>query len=1364
MIMEQKNELVVGLDIGTNSVGWAVVEINDQNGDTILQKIHGMGSRIIPMGQELKDFEQGNSITKNAVRRQKRSMRRNGQRYKLRRAKLFDVLHILNAWPEGLNELLPKGTKMLSPLEQYGLRAKAVDEQIALHELGRVLYHMNQRRGYKDIGDLMDELSGTATEEKADPKVVREIKQVVVSDIISEDTKGKRSILEVAVEVDGKRVIGTTSSTSFKNLIGEKLYIEIKTRTTAKGESIDFFRTSVTDWKKDKDKLDEEMENSGMHPGQFFYDEFQRDPLTRIRERIVLRERYKAEFNAIWKRQAVEGSVLCDPEIRDKVVKTIIPNNLRDQQQWLQRDLGQFVRDYVIYYQRPLKSQRSSIGNCRFETGSPASTTRKAIPAKQVMPVSSPIYQLFRIWQQVNNIRIYDRELKSIELTPEERIRAAHYLITHSELKTENLLKVIGRDNEVRENSLRSNLPGHQTLGPLRKHLSKTKIWDQLLGEAITIKNIRDSVLYRIWHILYSIPEEEFRKRALEAIPELDGSVIADLMKVRFAKKHGAVSARAAMRMIPLMQCGEDYDVTLIADRDKARLDKFITGEDIPGMDNEMRSALGDPKKIEDFQGLAYWEAATAVYGDHRATAEPLFKKPEDVKSLQRGFLRNPVVEQVVNETLMVVRDIWKTYGRPTSIRIELARELRQNQEQRAKTFSRNGARDKERKAVVEELITKHNRPKPSRKDIEKYELWVQQKHQCIYSGKTIEASQLFDTREVDIDHIIPQSKFYDDSIQNRVLCFRTENAGSNGKNKLLAATFMKSKGAGEWESYLNRVNGWGMSRGKRKYLLTEEVPESFINRQLQDTRYIGTEVRKHLERFAPTQTTLGLVTDLLKNEWDLNKVYKEVLIPRFERLEKIVDRKLIEEVPGRNGHKDWKIEGFSKRIDHRHHALDALVVSLTRQKFLQRLTNVNQLNLSDDQKEALKRPTWYPLPHPKLREMVKEQLERTIPSIKNRQRLLTKSSNTTKFLKDPISGALGEQDQRKGKVYAVRGALHDEQPMGEIREQHRWPLKKVIDWLDKQKDALAELKPLTKEHPEFAKRFIAHVHERALLHDHLTKYEGDIAKWKKGMKKDPIVNAKNEEVQEITVLETKYAMVRTLSQSFSLPMVEKIIDRKVRKRIGAHIKAFGDDPKKAFTGDGLNALNDGQGQKIFKVRCVAFDTTIENTKGFTPLLHKDDPNTKQHVKKGENFALVVYEHRETGERVFDVIPFYDAVQRKLFGLDIVDPKPGYRHFVLSKNDLVYVPRPDEDVRSIDWSDTIALGERVMRLTKMSGKEFYFLRCNISEVLLLGKQEMEFGSQGAAQFEDLDVPRTKISSVCVPISVSRIGNVIPTKY
>src|SRR5690606_1639492 len=136
---------------------------------------------------------------------------------------------------------------------------------------------------------------------------------------------------------------------------------------------------------------------------------------------------------------------------------------------------------------------------------------------------------------------------------------------------------------------------------------------------------------------------------------------------------------------------------------------------------------------------------------------------------------------------------------------------------------------------------------------------------------------------------------------------------------------------------------------GKRKYLLAEEVPENFINRQLNETRYIGTAVRERLERVAPVNTTVGTVTDALKNEWGLDRVFKEVLLPRFERLERITGRSLIEEIPLKNGagHKDWRMEGYDKRIDHRHHALDALVVALTRQAYIQKLTGLRQLNLN---------------------------------------------------------------------------------------------------------------------------------------------------------------------------------------------------------------------------------------------------------------------------------------------------------------------------------------------------------------------------------------------------------------------------------
>ncbi|MBK7946215.1 MAG: type II CRISPR RNA-guided endonuclease Cas9 [Flavobacteriales bacterium] len=362
-------------------------------------------------------------------------------------------------------------------------------------------------------------------------------------------------------------------------------------------------------------------------------------------------------------------------------------------------------------------------------------------------------------------------------------------------------------------------------------------------------------------------------------------------------------------------------------------------------MKEEMRRAVAHLTSIEQFTGLPYWVAATVAYGDHRAITGKPIEKPEWIKSMPRGFLRNPTVEQVVNEALMVVRDIWKEYGKPDSFRIELARELRQNQEQRASAHERNRKRNTERKKTADTLIKEFNRPKPSRKDIDKHDLWKQQQQRCMYCGQGIQKPDLFNTREADIDHIIPQSRFYDDSLTNRVIVHRKCNAGREGKDDMLAATYMKSKGDSAYQEYVGRISEWDLPYGKRKLLLAEEVPDGFINRQLNETRYIGTELRKLLERIAPVNTTVGQVTDALKNEWGLTTVYKEVLKRRFERLERITGRKLIEEIHRTNGakHVDYKIEGYDKRIDHRHHALDALVVALTRQRYIQKIAQLKQ-------------------------------------------------------------------------------------------------------------------------------------------------------------------------------------------------------------------------------------------------------------------------------------------------------------------------------------------------------------------------------------------------------------------------------------
>lgn len=1351
----EKLEKIIGLDIGSNSVGWAAVTMQGNE----LVELHGMGSRIIPSNDDTKNFEQGKAQTRNADRRRYRSMRRNNQRYKLRRANLVKVLKLIGAWPEGMGESLRPGDTLLTALELYGIRAAAVDNPISLHDLGRVLYHMNQRRGYKDIGELMDELQGKeAEDEEKESNTTVEVRLVKVDSVTVEDDKGKKEILRVRL-ADGTE--GTTTQPSFKELEGKELYLQIKTKRTGRGDTISFSRVSVSDWLKNKDALDEKLEASGKHPGQYFYQELLDNPdqPPRFRERVVLRDKYKKEFDAIWRKQAQANPVLKDTAVSDRVVEALIPRNQALRAQWAGKDLGTIVRDFVIYYQRPLKSQASNKGECRFER-------------KPVAPVSSPVYQLFRIWQQVNNIMLRDKYMREQPLTTEQRTTVVRLMIEQGTVTEAGLLRALKISRSGLESSLRADLPGHVTLSKLRKALGDHPVWAQLEADAQHVSGQESTLLFKLWHVLYSIPEQEHRKTSVKKLLDLDDATAEAVAKVRFERKHGAVSARAASRITQLMACGAAWNSDRWPLSLQRRVQHVIDHKGSDDMKPEMREQVAVLTSIEHYQGLQYWIAATVAYGDHRNKDRDRLESPEQIKTKLRGFLRNPTVEQVVNEALMVVRDIWKEIlkgDRPTSFRIELARELRQSIDERQRTDKRNRDRERDRKKVVERLMKEHGKARPTGKDIERFELWEQQKHQCIYSGRTIEASQLF-SREADVDHIIPRSLFYDDSLQNKVLCLRTENAGEGAKNNQLAAPYMKGKGEAAFEQYVKRINDWNLPFGKRKFLLAEEVPDSFISRQMNETRYIGTELRKLLERIAPVNTTVGQVTDALKNEWGLTTVYKEVLLPRFERLERITGRKLIEEVHRTNGanHKDYKIEGYDKRIDHRHHALDALVVALTRQKYIQKIARLKQKGDPLTQDEAAGKLTWWPLPHRDLRSIVKDKLERTIPSIKNRQRLLTKASNRTAYYDTEAgkvrSGKEGKPQQ--GRLLAVRGKLHEEQPMGEVRRQERMPIDKVMKRLVEVSDKngpLHLLRPLAKEDPAYRSRFLSHERERAWLEDRLARYNGDTKAALKDWKKTPPMNSKGEPVLALTVLVPYYASTQPIG-GLSPKMMTKVLDTAVARSLDGHVAAFNNDYEKALTDDGLNALNDERRSRLEaplkRVRIKKHDTPIWDTDGHRQLLRPGSGNERLHIKMGDNYALAVHVHLETGERTFDIVSFYDAVQRKRLGLELIDPKPDHRSFLLRKKDPVYVPRPGELIRDIPWKDQQAIWERLYSTVKFSGERHYFNHSALSAIAK-GFEGQELGSQNCTEFIDADEPRTKISSAAIPVQVNRLGHVSP---
>lgn len=136
----------LGIDVGSNSLGWFVVWLNDRDDPTGLGP---GGVRIFPDGRDPKSKE-----SNAADRRVARGMRRRRDRYLKRRGSLMALLI-----KHGLLPPDEAARKALEAIDPYELRAGALDEPLPPHHVGRALFHLNQRRGF---------LSNRKTEKKKD--------------------------------------------------------------------------------------------------------------------------------------------------------------------------------------------------------------------------------------------------------------------------------------------------------------------------------------------------------------------------------------------------------------------------------------------------------------------------------------------------------------------------------------------------------------------------------------------------------------------------------------------------------------------------------------------------------------------------------------------------------------------------------------------------------------------------------------------------------------------------------------------------------------------------------------------------------------------------------------------------------------------------------------------------------------------------------------------------------------------------------------------------------------------------------------------------------------------------------------------
>lgn len=1425
---------ILGLDIGTNSIGWAFIEndLEEHKG-----KIIAAGSRIIPMEGREKDFEAGKSVSKNADRRSARSARRLLQRYRLRRQRLIKVLKKLgwlpvnfpedfkqlnkfniNAYLPFSDETVEKGKKLFNsdsiPNDWliYLLRSRALKEKISLNEFARILYHFNQRRGFRSSRkDKSDELNDS--EEIKYPIREKTIEVFSINSIQETEEKNKfgKIFLVSATTPESVSFTGTIIRKSIPDWLNKKIELEVTKITNKAGEiSYEFRLPDRSDWAKMKIALEKDIKESGLYTGEYHLNHLLIDRNYRIKERIVDRSLYQAEFDAIWQKQSEYHPELSDNSQLPALVDILYAHNKEKRNELLRNNLHYLIKNDIIYYQRELKSQKHLISDCRYEK---KIASDGKIYGVKVAHKSSPLFQEFRIWQDIQNLRIFrleklqpdgkinfDVDETTIHLTASNIGKLFTLFDNKTNITQKELFKEISSEqNKLSESTHRFNYPkeksfkGNETKAFFRKVFKKHNYVTE--GELILQNPTKFELL---WHIFYSLKDEKSIVSALTRNFSFPNELARHISKLpEFKSEFGSYSSKAIKKLLQLMRVGSFWQVSQVDEKTKVRIDKIITGEFDENISIEVRNKIEEWQSknrrlnsIESFSGLPLWLAAYVVYGRHSERENEIkLESFEEITPIPQNTLRNPIVEQITNETLQVVKEIWRKYERPDEIHIELARDLKNNAEERKKINDIVFKNQSERKRVVailkglnnansdspsdierlrlwEETGNKAARdsfPKfskePTRQEIEKYMLWGEQNHISPYTGKVIPLSKLF-TPEYEIEHIIPKSRFFDNSFGNKTI---SEASVNSFKDSSTAMQMIIDHGGREVEhrgkkfklltvdEYKQHIKTTFYGKWKKiNYFLKEDIPDDFLTRQINDTRYISKKLSELLYPIAKDDVifTIGSITSELKEKWGLHRVWKEILKPRFERLEKLTDEKLIDLD---KEHNDIHFKKDYKRVDHRHHALDALIIAATNREHIRYLNSLNAAS----EKDRLNRK--YKLVKSKIREFnlpwdnytkdVKDTLKQIIVSHKNRTRVLTKGFNLyTKWVLDNGKWLKKMVPQDNSSLYSVRKSLFKE-PLGKI---HLAEYKDVIvkRAIEVQFNYLTRY--TSKIQPRIANRDL-----RININTLIKNCGFDLAATLKYIKDNPIKDNDGKVLPKIQILEfNEYAAKRvSLDKTFDIKKIEKIpyarhSNNRLVNILRAHLKENANDPKEAFSGEGLDQLAKKYGKPITKVTTYE---EIGNKFSFSGKLVEAD--------KGSNVFFVIYENVEdrndriiNSESSLPLVNVIDCIANKI---PIAQEKPGYRTIILSPNDLVYVPEDDEAINSIDWSNKQNISERIYKVVSFSKAQCFFIPHFVASPLI---DTIELGANNKSE-------RTwdgiMIKNRCIKIIVNRLGNIVP---
>ena len=842
----------------------------------------------------------------------------------------------------------------------------------------------------------------------------------------------------------------------------------------------------------------------------------------------------------------------------------------------------------------------------------------------------------------------------------------------------------------------------------------------------------------------------------------------------------------------------------------------------------------------------------------------------------QSKLVGNPLVKKVVLEAVKLVRDVCLQFGQPDEIHIELSRELKKNTKEKQSYIEATKENEKEKllaKRILEELIlgkfehydengnkisesftikpnpnspydielfriykscAKKNQSKDDSKnfnelykelvgnsydksDVQKFILWLSQRCVSPYTGKTISLSKLFDPTYYEKEHVIPRSMYFDNSMNNLVIC---ETPINKAKGNRLAANFIKeAKGKVIWKDREYEVLTYEaykkfceeiFSRRKLKNLLATEVPKDFVQRQINNTGYIGRKLGILLKPFAKNPNgmvfTIGSITTNLKNAWGLQNIWNELLLPRFERIEKNLglENQIIQKNQGKISFnlsiitkENEEIE--TKRLDHRHHALDALIIATTTREHIRYL---NTLNAADETNKAeiekIKRSlikvvdnskqddSKFILPWQTFVKDAKEFLEQTIPTFKKSIPPITIPRNKYfKYVQDSNGRWMKKQvDQTPNPNWkAVRRELFNQNPLGiiwikEIREvkveqavqvqierqlKENTSKRNIAPYIYDQ-EMRSILKVLVQNGLNLSGLELSNIEE---LKNFILNKILKIYKSKKGYllhtyfhNGDIVYNNKVTEKIKIAEFVTYKVKRIPLDKDFNKENINDIpysTKSWLAKKLLLHLEKF-KSPSEAFK-EGL----DDSGLKVRTLRVIHGKLEDE----LNLLGHKQYFSTG----KGGNAYLLIKEDFDTKQRKFEVYSVLKVLKENLTPDKLLQEEANIKKILLSQNDLVYFPTEEEwqkiknhEANPIDWNNKKHILKRILILRKINtNKRIFFFPITIAA--RIEKHEEEY-FELASMSKDLLSSENKenIKNYCIKIELDRLGNVIKAYY